>query len=143
MHTGLGQYANAELILNSPVDSAEFRRAVRFWGEPSVKTTVTGESVSAHLDATLKLAFPGFLLGTEVTAVSLEFGTLPPIAVFKALRAENWLHHHSTAKHPRARAIKDCLLRAFYPDDEKWRTSVWEKGRNIVERAAASIQRID
>ncbi len=30
----------------------------------------------------------------EVTAVSLEFGTLSAMKVFWALRAENWLHHH-------------------------------------------------
>ena len=121
------------------MDSPEFRRAVRIWGEMPVKTTVTGKSVSVHLDASLKLAFPEMLPNAEVTAVSLEFGTLPPLAVFKALRAENWLHHHVTTKHRKASEIKACLLRAFYPDDEKWRTSVLKKGKHVVERAAASL----
>ncbi len=139
VHTGLGEYAGAEVILNTPADSPEFQRAVHIWGESLVKTTVTGKSVSVHLDATLKLAFTEMLPSVEVTAVSLEFGTLPPMAVFKALRAENWLYHHATTEHPKASEIKACLLRAFYPDDEEWRKSVFIKGKDIVERAVWSL----
>jgi len=139
VHTGLGEYGNAELILNSPVTSFEYQRAVDIWGKEIVKTTVTGESVSVHLDASLKIAFRRMLPNAEIIAVSLEFGTIPPMAVFKALRAENWLHHHGSPGYANANEIKECLLNAFYPDDRNWRTSVWEKGRDLVERAAASF----
>ena len=79
----------------------------------------------AHLDASLKLAFTDMLPNAEVTAVSLEFGTVPPMEVFKALRAENWLHHHGGPDHPRAREIKTSLLRAFHPADVEWEAQVW------------------
>jgi hypothetical protein len=36
----------------------------------------------------------------EVTAISLEFGTMPPMEVFQAMQAENWLHHHGGKNHP-------------------------------------------
>ena len=139
VHTGLGKYGNAELILNTPANSPEYQRAVDIWSKTLVKTTVTGDSVSVHLDAPLKIAIPKMLPNTEVTAVSLEFGTVPPMVVFKALRAENWLHHHGGSGYAKANEIKACLLRAFYPDDKEWKTSVWEKGKDIVERAAASL----
>ena len=136
VHTGLGEYGNAELILNSPVSSPEYQRAVNIWGKESVKTTVTGGSVSVHLDASLKLALMRMLPEAEVTAVSLEFGTLPPMAVFKALRAENWLHHQGGSEYAMTKEIKACLLRAFYPDDDKWRTVIWEKGQTLVRQAS-------
>ena len=83
IHTGLGEYGNAEIILNSRDDSPEYQRALAIWGPELTKTTVTGESVSPHLKASLKLALPRELQGKEVTAVSLEFGTLPPLEVLK------------------------------------------------------------
>jgi hypothetical protein len=139
VHTGLGEYGNAEVILNVPEDSAEYRRAVAIWGVALVKTTVTGESVSPQLDASLKLAIPKMLPNAEVTPVSLEFGTVPPMEVFKALRAENWLHHHGGPEHAKAREIKMCLLRAFYPGTKDWEAAIWKKGTDIVERAVASF----
>jgi hypothetical protein len=59
--------------------------------------------------------------------------------VFKALRAENWLHHHSGLDHPKARAIKMCLQRAFHPDDEEWKAQVWTAGKGVVEQALVWI----
>lgn len=134
-HTGLGSFGNAEIILNSPEDSPAYERSVAIWGPEQVKSTVTGESASTHLGATLKLAFPEMLPNSEVTAVSLEYGTVPILEVFKALRAENWLHHHGGPDHPRAREIKSCLLRAFHPQSDEWEASVWKQGKEVVEQA--------
>lgn len=139
VHTGLGAYANSEIILNSPEVSAEYRRASAWWGE-HVKTTVSGESVSVHLDSTLKLAIPSMLPGIEVTAVSQEFGTLPPTEVFWALRSENWLHHQAGKTHPDRDRIKHNLLRAFYPEDAQWRLRVWQQGRDTAKRALARLK---
>jgi hypothetical protein len=113
VHTGLGAFGAAEVILNVPQDSPEYQRALTIWGPTLVMTTTTGESVSAQLEASVKLAIPEMLPNAEVTAVSVEFGTVPIMEVFKALRAENWLHHHGSMEHPKARELKTCLLRAF------------------------------
>ena len=140
VHTGLGDYGSAELIFNIPSDSPEYKRAVDIWGSALVKTTVKGESVSVHLDATLKLAIPKMLPLSEIIAAGLEFGTLPPIEVLKALRAENWLHHHhGDSGYAKTKEIKTCLLQAFYPDDKKWKASVWSQGKEVVELALNSF----
>ena len=140
LHTGLGEYGCAEVILNVRDDSPEYQRAVTIWGPELTRTTVKGDSVSPHLDASLKLALPRMLPGVEVTAVSLEFGTVPVLEVLKALRADNWLHHHGGSHHPRAEELKTCLLRAFHPGTRDWEESVWEKGRDAIERALASLR---
>lgn len=139
LHTGLGPYAYGEVILNDPEDAPAYQRAVTWWGEERVKSTIKGESVSAHLSGTVKVAFSRMLPDTEVTAVGLEFGTLPPMDVFKAIRAENWLCHHGGPDHADAIKIKQQLLRAFYPDDELWKCKVWEQGRLVVEQALANL----
>ena len=132
-HTGLGPYGNAEVIMNEPEQSPAYRRAVTWWGD-RVRTTVSGASVSIHLEATLKLGFTSMLPDAEITAVSLEFGTVEPMQVFWALRAENWLHHHGGNDHARAKEIRKDLLRAFYPDQEDWRIRVWKQGRKVVKQ---------
>lgn len=141
VHTGLGEYGNGEVILNVPEDTEEYRRAVEIWGEEIVKTTVTGKSVSPQLDASLKLAIPRMLpKEKEVTAVGLEFGTIPVLECFKALRAENWLYQHGGSGYVNEREIKRCFLQAFYPDDDNWRISVWSKGKEVIERAVANLK---
>lgn len=139
-HTGLGPYGNAEVILNEEEYSPVYKRAVESWGGSRVKSTVSGKSVSVHLQATLKLAFPVMLPNAEVTAVTLEFGTLPAMKVFWALRAENWLHHHGGKGHPDAKRIKNDLLRAFYPDKEDWKAQVWKQGKEVVVQALVHLQ---
>ena len=131
-HTGLGSYGNTEIIMNVRKDSPSYQRATQWWGD-IVKSTVAGDSVSANLHSTLKLAFPEMLPDSVVTAVSLEFGTLSRKEVLWALRSENWLYHHGGSEHPDSNKIKNELLRAFYPDDNKWKLEVWRKGKKMVE----------
>ncbi|MDB4285435.1 M14 family metallopeptidase [bacterium] len=138
-HTGLGSFGDAEIILNVSEESPAFLRATKWWGDKS-RSTASGESVSIHLAGTLKLAFPDMIPGVEVTAVSLEFGTVSSRKVFSALRAENWLHHYGGNDKSRAKDIKEDLLRAFYPDDDEWKHKVWRQGREAVDEVLNFLQ---
>lgn len=139
LHTGLGPYGVGEIILNDPVEDPAYKRACEWWGDHRVKSTVSGESVSAHLVGTVKLAFDAMLNGAEVTGVGLEFGTLPPVQVFMAMREENWLHHNGGADHPAAARIKARLRHAFYPDEDVWRERVWQQGKEVVDKALRAL----
>ncbi|MEE9614604.1 MAG: M14 family metallopeptidase [Thermodesulfobacteriota bacterium] len=137
-HTGLGPYGHEEIILNEPAESPAYRRAKAWWGERA-RTTKTDESFSADLSGTLKLVFSVMLPDAEVTAVSLEFGTVSRKEVFKALQAENWLHHHGEKNSPLAGKIKAEMRRAFYPDTDDWKARVWLQGKDVVEEALAGL----
>ena len=76
---------------------------------------------------------------SEVTAVSLEFGTYPAKDVFLALRAENWLYQKGGDNHPNAEKIKAELLRVFYPNTNKWNMAIWEQGKSIVYQDVKSL----
>ena len=138
-HTGLGPYGEAEVILNESEQSPAYKRAVKWWGDRA-KTTTSGQSVSGHLETTVKLAFPRMLPDAEVTSVSLEFGTYSALKVLWALRTENWLHNYSAEDYPDRKRIKTKLLRAFYPDDDTWRIKVWQQGKEVVEQALGHLQ---
>ena len=140
LHTGLGLYGQGEIILSDSEKDPAYRRAVAWWGEARVKSTESGESVSSHLSGTVKLAFTRMLVGAEVTAVGLEFGTSPPLEVFKALREENWLHQQVGDNHPKAARIKQQFLKMFYPGDDLWKQAVWEQGELVVRQALAALE---
>lgn len=135
LHTGLGSYGKGEVVVDASQDDPVFERAVSTWGFERAKSTITGGSVSSRLVGTINQAFVDMLPTSEVTAVGLEFGTFSAMTVFNALRAENWLYHHGDLRSGDAAAIKERLLRAFYPDDDAWKESVMEQGRDVVERA--------
>ncbi len=137
-HTGLGRYGEGEIIVSAAKASPAFVRALSWWGERT-KSTKAQESVSADLAGTIELAIADMAPHREVTAAFLEFGTLSPIPVFRAMQAESWLHHHGGAANPRHNCIKAALRRAFYPGADGWKTRIWAQAREVVEQALAGL----
>jgi len=129
LHTGLGPRGYGEIIISDPPQTPAFARAKSWWGE-RVRSTATGDSVSAHLSGTVRNAFAEALPGVELTSAGLEFGTLPALAVFRALRAENWLQFQAAGRG--AQRIKDRFRQAFDPDDNLWRAQVTGQGQEVV-----------
>jgi len=140
VHTGLGPFGAAEIIMNVPADTQAYQHAVECWGD-DVRSTKAGESVSADIRGSLKLAVPGVIPRAEVTAVSLELGTFPASEVFRALRAENWLYHHGGGGYKDAQGIRSRFLRAFYPQDDAWKRAVWNAGKSAVHKALECISK--
>ncbi|WP_439892188.1 M14 family metallopeptidase [Ralstonia sp. 25C] len=135
LHTGLGHYGHGEKIFNSP-DPAELERAVRTWGADvrpisapgSVSSVVKGE-----LTGLLYTQFPG----VEKTCITLEFGTLAPMAVLQALRADHWLYRHPERGATQAAGIRQALRDAFYCDAPEWKGMVFAQMRMAVLQVAA------
>ncbi len=137
-HTGLGSYGHGEIITNRLPNSPEYERATAWWGE-RLKTTKNGGAVSADLVGPIKDALSVMLPQSEVTAVSLEFGTYPAFNVFRAMQAENWLHHHGGPDHRRAAKIKAEMRRVFYPDEDHWKALVWHQANEAVGESLTGL----
>ncbi len=138
IHTGLGDYGAAELIVEVEADDPAYARAKAWWGD-LVKSTVTGESVSARLTGTIDTVLPSLLPGAETTSTCLEFGTCSGTEVFRATRADNWLHTLGNPAGPEAKGIKDELRRVFYPDAPEWKHRIWRCSRAVAARALAGL----
>lgn len=137
-HTGLGAPGAAEMISEDAPDSPAFKRAKAMWGA-LVRSSASGESVSAPLTGTLDSAAALWMKGKSLTFAALEVGTQSLREVFDALRKDNWLHAHATLEHPDAPAIKQQIRAAFYPDTAEWKRKVWKTGESVVERALAAF----
>jgi hypothetical protein len=137
-HTGLGPWAEVEMILESPPEAADFLRAKAWWGERA-RSTLTGESVSAALHGTMEHGLAEVLCDVELTMAAAEFGTHDPVRVFSAMRADNWLHRCGELDSEQGRAIKRELLEVFRPDARDWEVRVLELGGLLVEQARVGL----
>jgi hypothetical protein len=138
VHTGLGPYGEVEMISEFAPADPRFARARAAWGD-AVKSTATGDSVSAAVCGSMDVAVAEALEDRELTLGCAEFGTYDPVRVFWALRADNWLHVHGDPESPRGRAIKTELLEVFRPADPAWMRSVLAVGAGLLARARDAL----
>ncbi|HWU25635.1 MAG TPA: DUF2817 domain-containing protein [Rhizomicrobium sp.] len=137
-HTGLGEHGATELITEDLPGSPGYRRAKKMWGE-LVRSSESGESVSAPLMGTLDQAAGLWMKGQALTFAALEVGTQSLRDVFDALRKDNWLHAHSSLEYRHAKAIKKAIREAFYPDTAEWKRKVWTSADRVVTSALAAL----
>jgi hypothetical protein len=126
LHTGLGPHGVGERILACPEDDITVARARRWWG---VMTSIhDGSSSSTRLNGQMWTVAPDECPQAEFTGMALEFGTVPPLQVLAALRAEQWLENHPECDSALAASIKQQLRDVFCPDSPAWRDAVLAHG---------------
>jgi hypothetical protein len=138
IHTGLGPYAQGELIHAGRNDDADHARAVATWGA-DVKSIYKGTSVSAPLEGILALAAYDEMPAAEFAGIAIEYGTLPVMTVLQALRAENWLRRNPQTSAAERAELRRGLRDAFYCDADDWKQRVTEQGRRVALEALASL----
>lgn len=146
LHTGLGPSGLGERIFACNDDAQALQRARAWWGgvqhaDGTFETPITsffdGSSTSAKLTGLMWSAAYEAFPEAEYTGIAMEYGTLPPLQVNMAMRAENWLQHHPEASAEVARKIKQDMLDAFYTDTDAW------KGQIISQARQALFQAVD
>jgi len=138
-HTGLGESGACELICGAPLDSPAYAFAQEIWaGE--VRSSQGGESISTPLNGLLDLGLQAALpAGARFAFVFPEYGTWPPERVIRAMRADNWLHHHGNLNDATGRAIKAEMLEAFRPASRDWMRTVVAHGSGLIARTVAHL----
>jgi len=126
-HTGLGPRGYGERICAHAPGSEALARAGQ-WYDGDITSPFLGTSSSVELHGVNLLGIEEALSHAVLTAIALEYGTLPTDQVKLALRADNWLHAHGDPASAKGRAIKDQIRDAFYQDASDWKTMIWERG---------------
>jgi hypothetical protein len=139
-HTGLGPRGYGELIFALPEPHAGFARALDWYGS-DLTSTGMGTSTSAQLFGTNGEGFVRFLPNAQLTAIALEYGTLPLDDMLDAIRADNWLHLYADLAGEDSRRIKTQMRDAFAPNDASWRQSVWARAEEILRNTAFGLAR--
>jgi hypothetical protein len=98
-----------------------------------------GDSLSCEIHGHNGIGMAEALPGAALTAVALEFGTIPSREVRLALRADNWLHVHGDPGSAQGQAIKRQLRDAFYGDDDPWKQAVWDRAVETQRQALRGL----
>ncbi|MFL6577776.1 MAG: M14 family metallopeptidase [Povalibacter sp.] len=138
-HSGLGPSGVGERMVIASPTSDMFDRA-RAWYGASVTSVSSGDSSSSKIAGGWIGAAPDLLPHAEVTAIGLEFGTVKPMLVLDALRADNWLHAYGDPQSPSAHAIKAAIFSAFYTDSDMWRGMVLGQSLLACNEALTGLQ---
>jgi hypothetical protein len=139
-HTGLGPWGLAEQISVAPGTSAQFERAVAWYGA-AVTSMLDGNSTSSVLVGDGLSAAAGLLPRAELTAIAFEVGTKPMDEIIQALQADTWLHAHGDPLSPTGQAIKRQMRATFYGDAGDWKGMVAGQSLLMCRQAIAGLRR--
>ncbi len=142
IHSGLGPRGHGELIHAGRDDPSDLARARTCWGD-GVTSFHDGSSTSARVSGIVTGAAFDECPGTEITAIGLEYGTLPLAEVFTALRGDHWLHEHPEAPPALREAIRTAMRRAFYDEADDWIIAVVEQAQERSLQALAYLHKSD
>lgn len=142
IHTGLGPSGLGERIFAGRDDAAAVARARRWWGGEGGKGITSiydGSSTSALLTGLMFTSAYDECPQAEYTGMALEYGTVPVMETFQALRAEQWLNRHPQAPAEQARAIRKQVMDAFYTDSDAWREQILAQAREALDQAVTGL----
>ena len=138
-HTGLGPRGHGERICVHPPGSPDLARA-EDWYAGDLTSPALGTSSSVELTGYNTIGMAEALGdGKALTAIALEYGTLPTEQVKLALRADNWLHLHGDPASEKGQAIKRQIREAFYQDAEDWKEMIWERAVETLRLTVAGL----
>jgi hypothetical protein len=138
-HSGLGSAGFGELIAASLEGTTDFARTQSWYGA-GVKPIGAQGADFARIAGDWLSALPAMLPNATITAIALEFGTVPAMLVLDALRADNWLHTRGERTGPGAEAIRKQMTNAFYVDSDVWRGMVLGQSLRAIRQAIAGLQ---
>ena len=130
LHTGLGPSGVGERIFACHDDAAAYARARAWWGK--LTSLYDGSSSSAVLTGLMVDAAYEECSQAEYTGIALEYGTLPPMEMIDALRADQWLENHPGADAATRADIKRRTRDAFYVDTDEWKAQILAQARDAA-----------
>ena len=137
IHSGLGRWANCDLLLQDDERAEWVGRMKRHFGKLVKSDPIPGEKGRNHVaycsKGTLGTWCQHRFADRSYDFATAEFGTYSAIRVLSALRAENRLHQAETAPDV-LDVARRRVVEAFAPRSRRWRNRVVELGVDIVRQ---------
>jgi hypothetical protein len=138
LHTGLGPCGVGERIWAGRDDDEAVHRGKAWWG-PRVTTLHDGSASSPPLHGTMWQAAYDECPQAEYTGIALEFGTVPPEAMIRALRGDHWAAAHPDAPAEQRAARRAAMREAFFIDTPEWKAAILAQGREAALQAVEGL----
>lgn len=138
LHTGLGPYGYGEVMNDHAPGETGYAR-INDWFAGEATTFDGGTSSSAVTTGSTVTGVSRALPRAEISEITLEYGTVPFLAMVEAVRADNWLHLHGDPASEQGKAIKAQMRATFYPDGDDWKRMVWARAAAVQRRMAKGL----
>lgn len=133
LHSGLGPWGHGELICVESAGTPPHERARQLWGE--ITSMADGSAAGAILQGDWLSIAHRLAPHAETTSGALEFGTVDPVTVAQALRADAWLHAYGDPTGPAAAGVRSQVRSAFADDDPAWIDLLWDRFAEVLGAA--------
>ena len=112
------------------------------WYGPIVAEPKRGTSITVPLRGMSQEGWER-QIGNVLTFVSIEFGTLPPPLMQRALAQDHWLHNRGPVDwhSQETMRIKKEMYDAYCPPKADWREMVLLRCRQVARQAIEGMQR--
>jgi len=139
LHTGLGEYASYQLLVE--VANKPHLTWYQKHFDPQNVVSVSDDGLYAARGVM------GNWLGRNAAATNyhfacVKFGTYSAIRVLHALRSENHTHHYSNIGSLEYTRSKSGLLECFCPRSELWRTNAMARAIELLRKALTAVQQV-
>jgi Protein of unknown function (DUF2817) len=139
LHTGLGAWGKATLLLNEAADSDRYAWYTQTFDpdriEPLTRPGGTAYCPSGPLGLWMQRRFHT----RDYRFAGAEFGTYDVIRLLSALRAENRAHFYCTPQDGDFLRAKNELRECFCPDSPAWRQQVVSAALRIMDRGIDAL----
>jgi hypothetical protein len=140
LHTGIGPFGQHIYLCFHPEGSAARERARAWWGERAVNLEGVTHKKLAKYNGLIVDVVDEMLPTTEVTAMAIEFGTLPRREMQRASLAQRWMRFEGMRDPVLAARVRREYEAAFYPADAQWREGVLAQAREFIDRGVREIR---
>jgi hypothetical protein len=136
VHTGLGDWANGEIICDHPPGSDGAATARRWYGDRCTLPAL-GTSSSVPKSGLLDYAWHA-IMPAGSCYITLEYGTYETQELFEVLLQDHrfWAEHGADApRHPQHAALVGRMRAHFCPADPEWRRQVLQQARQAIRES--------
>lgn len=143
IHSGLGKSGELQIMAAS-TQSLAARVAQSLWGESlafmrdgqGCNTTLSSPTVGEVMSYWTHMAGPK---PAQAATYLMEFGTVPPLDVFMALRRDHIAYARGEKDPEILGAVRDGMRRAFAPSSPDWARKVLERGTQAYHQLLLAV----
>jgi len=135
VHTGLGPFGEDRLLVNGDAERDASVARMRVAYGPRVQSLDSSEGIAYRARGAQDGLYFRMFPGAQIFFAVQEFGTLHPVKVLAALRAENRRHHYGAANDDNDERLAHAraeLLKVFCPPGRKWRERILRRGKEVI-----------
>ena len=141
-HTGLGPFGVDSLFVSGDDSPEAIARLSAHYGE-TIQSFGPESKIAYDIRGGMMDGVMARWAEIEWTSITQEFGTVKPVKVLQALRAENRMTQWSAIEERKKLNTPERrqLVETFNPSSDKWRSMIMARGQQLIDDAITDLSK--